>query len=98
MTHERFTSPRIGELLAAVESSDLVKNAESDEAVNAREDAPGIRSRHEIPPDLVEEMAHGSAGAAGMGRRARKKSQFKLFQPWLSKTVDLKKREAKCVG
>src|SRR5205823_13924022 len=37
MTHEQFTSPKIGEMLGVVESSDLVKEKESDPAVNARE-------------------------------------------------------------
>src|SRR5438128_598275 len=36
MTHERFTSPRVGELLAAVEGSELVKDPESDAAANVR--------------------------------------------------------------
>ena len=37
MVHERFTSPRIGELLEEVQASDVVKQPHSDPAVNARE-------------------------------------------------------------
>src|ERR1700736_5222755 len=37
LTHEQFTSPKIGELLAAVEGSDLVNDREGDPAVNVRE-------------------------------------------------------------
>src|SRR5881227_3548145 len=35
--HEKFTSPRIGELLAEIESSSLIQNPESDTAANVRE-------------------------------------------------------------
>src|SRR5437660_881811 len=56
MTHERFTSPRIGELLSAVESSDLVKDPESDAAVNARETRREYDRAIKLPPDLIEEM------------------------------------------
>src|SRR5688572_22167961 len=37
MVHERFTAPKVDELLSAVEGSDLVNDAQSDEAVNVRE-------------------------------------------------------------
>src|SRR4051812_37756122 len=35
--HDMTTSPAVGELLATVESSDLVRDPESDAAVNVRE-------------------------------------------------------------
>src|SRR5438132_2406009 len=37
MTHEMLTHPRIGDCLAQVEASDLVKSPESPSAVNVRE-------------------------------------------------------------
>src|ERR1051325_1242498 len=37
LIHERFTSPRIGELLSACENTELTRDAESDSAVNIRE-------------------------------------------------------------
>ena len=37
MTHQQFTSPKVGEMLSRIESSDLVKEKESDIAVNVRE-------------------------------------------------------------
>src|SRR5439155_8322268 len=37
LAHEQFTSPRVGEMLAAAESSDLVGDAESDAGANVRE-------------------------------------------------------------
>src|SRR5215831_5835039 len=37
LAHEMTTDPKIGELLTAVEGSNLVKNAESPEAISVRE-------------------------------------------------------------
>ena len=36
MRHRRFTSPKIGELLATLETSDLVNDSDGDAAVNVR--------------------------------------------------------------
>src|SRR2546423_10473966 len=96
--HERFTAPRVGELLAAVESSDLVCDPESDAAANARELRREYDRATKLPASLVEEMAKTAVLAQHAWVEARKKSKFKLFEPWLAKTVDLKKREAQCVG
>jgi carboxypeptidase Taq len=37
LAHQKFTDPKVGELLSTVESSDLVKDPVSDAAANARE-------------------------------------------------------------
>ncbi|MGH7213414.1 MAG: carboxypeptidase M32 [Tepidisphaeraceae bacterium] len=98
LTHERFTSPRIGELLATLESSSLVKDVESDEAVNVRETRRSHDRAVKLPPELVEEMARTSVLAHHAWAEARKKSDYKAFEPWLAKTLDLKRKEAECVG
>ena len=47
LSHQKFTDPKVGELLAAVEASDLVREPESDGAANTRELRAGVRSRHQ---------------------------------------------------
>src|SRR5215207_622288 len=37
LSHQKFTDPKIGELLSTIEGSELVGDAESDEAANVRE-------------------------------------------------------------
>src|SRR5438093_56680 len=98
MTHEKFTSPRIGELLSQVADSDLVKDPEADAAVNVRETRREYDRATKIPAELVEELARTEVLAQKAWAEARKKSDYKMFQPWLAKTLDLKKREANCVG
>ena len=98
MTHEQFTSPRTGQMLAAVESSDLVKEAESDPAANVRDLRRQYDRATKIPPALVEEMSKTAVLAHHAWVDARKKSDYPMFKPWLAKTLDLKKQEAACIG
>src|SRR5262245_1341081 len=57
LLHERWTDPRLGDWLAAVEGSALVADSCSAEAVNVRE----LRRAHDrecrLPRALVEELA-----------------------------------------
>lgn len=51
-----------------------------------------------LPADLVEEMARTAAMAQDAWKRARQASDFTIFQPLLTKTVELKRREAELLG
>lgn len=98
MVHEMFTSKRVGELISAVENSDLVRNPESDEAANLHDLRRDYDRATRIPSDLVEEMARTEVLAQKAWAEARKKSEWKEFDPWLTKMMSLKMREAECVG
>lgn len=98
MVHERVTSPRIGDWLAALESSDLVKDPESDTAVNIRETRRTYDLSRRIPTALVEEGTRVAVLAQQAWGESRAKSDYKSFEPWLAKTLDLKRQEAKCLG
>src|SRR5438045_4167295 len=58
LTHEQFTHPRIGELLAQVEGSPLVADKDGDVAVNVREIRRSYDRATKLPPTLVEQMTH----------------------------------------
>src|SRR5438034_2431957 len=99
MTHEQFTSPKVGEMLAGVEQSDAAKGEpEGDVAVNARELRRSYDRATKIPPKLVEEMSKTAVLAHQAWVEARKKSDFSTFKPWLAKTLDLKRQEAACIS
>jgi carboxypeptidase Taq len=98
MVHERFTSPRVDDLLRAVEDSDLVKEPESDPAVNVRETRRGYDRARKLPSSLVEEEVRVAVLAQQAWGAARAKSDYASFEPWLAKTLDLKRQEAKYVG
>ena len=98
LVHERATSPRIGEQLAELERSDLMKEPASDAATNIRELRRSYDRKVKLPASLVEEMAKTEVLSQAAWVEARKKSDYPTFRPWLEKTLALKKREAECVG
>lgn len=98
MIHERFTSPRIGQMLGEIEGSDLVADAESDAAVNVRETRRSYDRARKLPSSLVEEQSRVAVLAQQAWGESRQKNDFAMFRPWLEKTLDLKRQEARCVG
>jgi carboxypeptidase Taq len=98
MVHERFTDTRIGELISAVENSDLVKDPESIEAANIREFRHGYDKETKLPKALVEEFNEVTALAQGEWAAARRESNFKKFLPWLERIVALTRRKAEAYG
>ncbi|WP_422926613.1 carboxypeptidase M32 [Singulisphaera sp. PoT] len=96
--HEKLTDPKIGELIAELRESSLVEDHEAPAAVNIREIGRMYRRATQLPRELVEEMARTTSVAQSEWVAARSKSSFAQFQPWLEKIVDLKRREAACVG
>jgi carboxypeptidase Taq len=94
--HERATDPKLGELLAAVESSDLVAEPTSPAAVNARELRRSYNRRIRLPRTLVEELARTTSLAQPEWVAARTTCDFVRFRPWLEKIIQLKRDESAC--
>jgi carboxypeptidase Taq len=98
MTHEMVTAPEIGEMLSNLESSELVKDVTSPEAVNIREIRRSYDKNTKLPRELVEEISSTTTKAQGIWAEARKKSDFKHFQEILGKLIDLTLRVAEAYG
>ncbi|MBD3332948.1 carboxypeptidase M32 [candidate division GN15 bacterium] len=98
MAHDKFTDKRIGDLIAGLESSDLVKDPLSPEAVNIRELRHQYDKETKLPKSLVEEMTRTTSRAQKEWVQARKDSDFKRFQPWLEKVLELKRQQAEAYG
>jgi carboxypeptidase Taq len=98
LRHEMFTAPRIGELLAAVEASSLIKPGDGISAVNVREIRRSYDRAVKLPRELVEELARVTTRAKQAWQDARKAKDFAAFQPWLEKVVHLKRQEAAAIG
>jgi carboxypeptidase Taq len=96
--HDRATNPRLGDLLAQIEASDLVSDPLSAESVNVRE----IRRLYErsvrLPRSLVEELARITSMAQQEWAIARQRADFAHFRPWLERIVHLKRCEAESIG
>jgi carboxypeptidase Taq len=98
LTHQQLTSPRVGELLSRIEQTDLVRESESDAAVNVREIRRTYDRATKVPTRLVEELTKTGVLGQQAWVEARKKSDFPTFRPWLEKIVALKRQEADYVG
>jgi carboxypeptidase Taq len=98
LSHEQFTAPVVGAMLAEIEGSELVKDPDSDPAANVRELRRSYDRATKLPATLVEEMSKTAVLAHHAWVEARKKSDYSLFKPWLAKTLDLKRQEIQCIG
>jgi len=98
MLHDRGTDPKIGDLLAELEGSDLLADPASPAAVNVRELRREYDRYVRLPRRLVEEVARTTALAQRAWAKARADADFNAFRPWLEKILDLKRAEAECVG
>jgi carboxypeptidase Taq len=97
LVHERRTSARLGDLIAACEA-DARLAADEDAAANLR----GVRRDYDrntrLPTALVKEIAETTTLAMHAWREARGESDFGAFAPWLEKIVELNRRSAECLG
>ncbi|HEY7328186.1 MAG TPA: carboxypeptidase M32 [Gemmataceae bacterium] len=94
LLHDRATDPRLGELLATVEGSDLLADPDCAEAVNVRELRRLYNRAVRLPRSLVEEFARITSIAQREWVTAYEKRDWSLFQPWVEKIVKLKRAEA----
>jgi carboxypeptidase Taq len=85
-------------LLAVLEGSSLLADAESASAVNVREIRRGYDRQSRIPRALAEDLARTTARAQQEWAGARADNDFARFRPWLARIVALKRDEAACVG
>ena len=98
MVHERFTSPRIDELLRA--GRGIAARGKCGIGCGGKRagDPPQLRPGRKLPASLVEEAgARGRAGPAGMGR-GEGKIRLCFVRTVARKDAELKREEAKCIG
>jgi carboxypeptidase Taq len=98
LAHQKLTDPKMGELLATVEGSEVVKDPASDAAANVRELRRVYNRATKIPQSLVEELARVTTAAQQAWEEARRTDNFALFRPHLERVVELKRQEADAVG
>lgn len=96
--HRSATDPRIGELLDALNDSELNDSADADSAINIRELRRGYDRQRKLPQQLVEETARVTALAQHHWSEARQANDYKRFAPWLADVIRLKQEEASAVG
>ena len=91
--HERLISNRYRDLIDEAGSSceDPWEQADVREARRLHEKA------RKLPPRLVSELARTTSLAYDAWVAARRDSDFPAFAPWLTRILELKRREAECL-
>lgn len=97
MVHERLTSPRLGEILAAAEAELSTEDPASDSQIVIREFRRDYDRAVRLPSSLIAQIAHTTSLAQSAWVEARKNNHFATFAPWLGKVLDLKRQEASCL-
>jgi carboxypeptidase Taq len=99
LVHERRTSPRVGELIAACEGDmSLVGDPASPTAAAVREFRRDYDLATKLPKELVAELARVGSQAQEVWKEARGKNDFGMFAPWLERMMELSRRKADCYG
>src|ERR687895_811327 len=93
--HGAFTDPEIGELLEQLRADDDLDDMQK---ATVRVVGHDFFRATKIPPDLVHELARVGSAAYQAWTEARPASDFGLFEPHLSKVVQLKKEQADALG
>ncbi len=98
LLHQRSTNPRIAEMLATVEGSDLTKDPLSVEAVNVREWRRAYDLQVKIPERLAVELAQATSQGSSIWEEARPKNDWEGFKPILSRIFALTREAADAIG
>jgi len=98
LAHVRFTSDEVGRLLEALESDVASEHFDSDEASLVRVTRRDYEQERKLSPELVYEVAMAGATARPHWEKARRDADFKVFEPYLEKNVELNRRIADALG
>ncbi|MBQ0072314.1 MAG: carboxypeptidase M32 [Spirochaetales bacterium] len=94
LIHEAQTDPRIQEAVESIETEGLT-DAEKTLVKNWKKT---VKESLATPLSLVTALSEAEGKAHGAWLEAREKNDFSIFLPSLTRLVDLKKEEAKCIG
>lgn len=98
LLHTRRTNPRIGELLAVVEASELVADPLSVAAVNIRDWRRAHDKMVKIPERLAVELTRAASEGQAVWQEARPANDWEGFKPFLDRILALKIEQAECLG
>ena len=96
--HNKFLAIDSDGLLTKLKKDLDSKKIKGKDAVIVDEVWRNFERERKLPEEFVRELAETVSKSQGVWAKAREKSDFKLFLPWLTKIVKLKRREAEYVG
>jgi len=98
ISHELFTADETGRLIDAAAHETDKLDANSDDARLISVTRRDYHKSRKVPADLVAEIARVTGQAVDVWTQARAKSDWKPFEPYLQKIVDLNRKLADALG
>ncbi|NQT14594.1 MAG: carboxypeptidase M32 [Planctomycetes bacterium] len=98
MIHGQWTDPELGQWLAELVESPLAADEASDTGATIRRVKRQYDRCVKLPQSLVEELTRVSVLGQQAWQKARADDDYAAFQPWLEKTIALKRQEAQSLG
>lgn len=100
ITHERMTSPKLGQLLKRLQEAAAEPRATIGDPDRGliREMSRGYERAVKLPGKLVKELAHATSEAVHTWQRARAESSWAMFRDDLAKVLELKRQVCEHVG
>ncbi len=98
ISHELFTADETGRLIAAAAHETGQLDPDSDDARLISVTRRDYHKARKVPADLVAEIARVTGQAVDVWTQARAQSDWKPFEPYLQKIVDLNRKLADALG
>lgn len=96
--HEKFISREFADLLKKAKVLMDAEKLNDDEVCVVKEIWREFERQMKLPTKFVKELTQICSEAHNIWIRARERSNFRLFLPYLKKIVELKRKEAELVG
>lgn len=98
LIHEKLTSKKLNRLLIELQKIKNMEKLTLEQNANVREVSWEYHRASAVPAELVKEISKAKSESFQEWGKARSKSDFKIFEPWLAKIIELKKKEAEAIG
>ena len=98
IAHVKFTSDEVDSLLEELDGEVSGLPFDSDEASIVRVVRREYEQDKKLPHELVAEIARAGSMSRPAWQQARRDSDFKVFQPYLEKNLELNRRVADALG
>ncbi|MDB5259837.1 MAG: Thermostable carboxypeptidase 1 [Candidatus Nomurabacteria bacterium] len=96
--HGKFLAIERDGLLNELKKEADSKSIKGKDAIIIKEVFKQIERKKKLPESFVRELSEAASKSQNAWAQARKDNNFKAFLPWLTKIVELKKKEAELVG
>jgi carboxypeptidase Taq len=96
IAHELFVRDEIGELLDELRPLESELDPQSDDACLIAVTRRDWEKARRVPPELQAEMTKLASESMEAWAKAREADDYDSFQPWLDRTLDVKRRYVAC--